>query len=71
MLSSPVWLGSGRHTVWFSYPPRRTVLEDFELRYVTRLLAGAGGNVAAAARQAQTDRTYLIKLVQRHGLRTR
>ncbi|MES1177473.1 MAG: sigma 54-interacting transcriptional regulator [Myxococcales bacterium] len=50
---------------------RRTVLEDFELRYVTRLLAAAGGNVAAAARQAQMDRTYLIKLVQRHGLRTR
>ena len=50
---------------------RRTVLEAFELRYVTRLLAAAGGNVAAAARQAQMDRTYLIKLVQRHGLRTR
>jgi transcriptional regulator with GAF, ATPase, and Fis domain len=38
---------------------------------VTRLLAAAGGNVAAAARQAQMDRTYLIKLVQRHGLRAR
>jgi DNA-binding NtrC family response regulator len=50
---------------------RRTVLEAFELRYVTRLLAAANGNVAAAARQAQMDRTYLIKLVQRHGLRTR
>jgi DNA-binding NtrC family response regulator len=50
---------------------RRTVLEAFELRYVTRLLAATGGNVAAAARQAQMDRTYLIKLVQRHGLRTR
>ena len=50
---------------------RRSVLEDFELRYVTRLLAATGGNVAAAARQAQMDRTYLIKLVQRHGLRTR
>ena len=50
---------------------RRTVLEAFELRYVTRLLASTGGNVAQAARQAQMDRTYLIKLVQRHGLRTR
>jgi DNA-binding NtrC family response regulator len=50
---------------------RRTVLEAFELRYVTQLLAATGGNVAAAARQAQMDRTYLIKLVQRHGLRTR
>ena len=50
---------------------RRTVLEGFELRYVTHLLAAAGGNVAAAARTAQMDRTYLIKLVQRHNLRTR
>jgi len=50
---------------------RRSVLESFELRYVTRLLTATGGNVAAAARQAQMDRTYLIKLVQRHGLRTR
>jgi len=50
---------------------RRAVLESFELRYVTHLLSAAGGNVAAAARQAQMDRTYLIKLVQRHGLRTR
>jgi DNA-binding NtrC family response regulator len=50
---------------------RRSVLEAFELHYVTRLLAAANGNVAAAARQARMDRTYLIKLVQRHGLRTR
>jgi len=50
---------------------RRSVLEAFELRYVTRLLATTNGNVAAAARQAQMDRTYLIKLVQRHGVRTR
>jgi len=50
---------------------RRSVLEAFELRYVTRLLSASNGNVAAAARQAQMDRTYLIKLVQRHGLRTR
>jgi DNA-binding NtrC family response regulator len=50
---------------------RRTVLEAFELRYVTHLLAASNGNIAAAARTAQMDRTYLIKLVQRHGLRTR
>ena len=50
---------------------RRSVLEAFELSYVTRLLAATNGNVAAAAREAQMDRTYLIKLVQRHGLGTR
>jgi DNA-binding NtrC family response regulator len=48
---------------------RRTVLGDFERRYVTQLLRNAGDNVAAAARQAQMDRTYLIKLVHRLGLR--
>jgi len=48
---------------------RRTVLESFERRYVTQLLRATGDNVAAAARQAQMDRTYLIKLVQRLGLR--
>jgi DNA-binding NtrC family response regulator len=50
---------------------RRTVLEDFERRYLTQLLADASGNVALAARKAQMDRTYLIKLVQRHGIRAR
>ena len=50
---------------------RSGVLEDFERCYVTRLLSDAGGNVALAARRAQMDRTYLIKLIQRHGLRPR
>ena len=49
---------------------RRAVLEAFELKYVKQLLAATNGNVAAAARTGQMDRTYLIKLVQRHGLRT-
>ncbi len=48
---------------------RREVLDDFERRYVERLLARTGGNVSAAAREGRMDRTYLIKLVQRHGLK--
>jgi DNA-binding NtrC family response regulator len=50
---------------------RRTLLEDFEHRYLKHLLEATGGNVAQAARRAQMDRTYLIKLIQRHALRPR
>jgi DNA-binding NtrC family response regulator len=45
---------------------RREVLEAFEKRYVERLLERSGGNVSAAARAGQMDRTYLIKLKERH-----
>ena len=48
---------------------RRALLDDFERRYVERLLERTGGNVSAAAREARMDRTYLIKLVARHGLK--
>jgi DNA-binding NtrC family response regulator len=48
---------------------RRRVLDDFEARYVTRLLEESKGNVASAARRGGMDRTYLIKLLQRHHLR--
>jgi len=50
---------------------RRTVLDDFERRYVIQLLKTTDDNIAAAARQAQMDRSYLIKLLQRHRLRER
>jgi transcriptional regulator with GAF, ATPase, and Fis domain len=49
---------------------RGRVLADFERRFVTQLLSDARGNVALAARLGQMDRTYLIKLIQRHGLRS-
>jgi DNA-binding NtrC family response regulator len=48
---------------------RHALLDDFERTYVERLLARADGNVSKAARDARMDRTYLIKLVQRHGLK--
>ena len=50
---------------------RRLLLEDFERRYLKHLLEATGGNVAQAARQAQMDRTYLIRLIQRHALNGR
>jgi DNA-binding NtrC family response regulator len=48
---------------------RRQVLDAFEGRYAAHLLATSGGNVASAARRGRMDRTYLIKLLQRHNLR--
>lgn len=48
---------------------RRQVLDDFEAHYLKHLLERSEGNVASAARGAGMDRTYLIKLLQRHGLR--
>ena len=53
-----------------SYKEARTaVLDRFEARYLKNLLDSAGGNVTHASRKARMDRSYLIKLLQRHGLR--
>ena len=45
------------------------VLERFEAEYLSRLLSDTNGNVSLAARRAQMDRSYLIKLLQRHRLK--
>ncbi|MCE9573894.1 MAG: sigma-54 dependent transcriptional regulator [Deltaproteobacteria bacterium] len=47
---------------------REAVLHAFERRYVGAVLARAGGNLAAAARDAQVDRKHLRMLARRHGL---
>ncbi|MEM9188684.1 MAG: sigma 54-interacting transcriptional regulator [Myxococcota bacterium] len=48
---------------------KRTVTEEFERRYLVRLLERAGGGVRPAARLAGIDRTYLSNLLKRHNLR--
>jgi DNA-binding NtrC family response regulator len=47
--------------------PFRDFRDDVEREYVKRLLARHGGNVSAAAEAAGLDRTYIYKLVKRHG----
>ena len=62
--SSPESFASLRYT-----EARALVLDSFELRYLKQLLEAAKGNVSLAARTASMDRSYLIKLLQKHSLR--
>jgi DNA-binding NtrC family response regulator len=50
---------------------RAAVVRDFEHGYLVRLMAQAGGNVSQAARIAKMDRSHLIDLLHRHGLKDR
>lgn len=49
---------------------RAELLHRFEAQYLAKLMAVTRGNVSAAARHAKMDRSHLIELLQRHGLRT-
>lgn len=48
---------------------RAAHVREFELDYLTRLMAEAEGNVSKAARIAKMDRSHLIDLLQRHNLK--
>jgi DNA-binding NtrC family response regulator len=48
---------------------RAALLRDFERGYLQRLMADAAGNVSQAARLAKMDRSHLIDLLHRHGLK--
>jgi DNA-binding NtrC family response regulator len=45
------------------------LVEEFERRYLEHLLVRSGGNVRRAARESGMNRSYLIELLDRHGLR--
>ncbi len=48
---------------------RAAVVRDFERGYLGQLMVQAGGNVSQAARIAKMDRSHLIDLLHRHGLK--
>jgi DNA-binding NtrC family response regulator len=48
---------------------KEELIEGFERRYLTALLAWAENNVSRAARKAKIDRMYLHRLLQHYGLR--
>jgi transcriptional regulator of acetoin/glycerol metabolism len=43
-------------------------VDEFETGYVRELLQRNRGNVAAAARQAGVDRTYLFRLIRKYSI---
>ena len=52
-----------------SYRQTKAEFEEmFEKKYVGWLLERNGGNISAAAREADMDRKYLYKLAKKHGL---
>jgi DNA-binding protein Fis len=44
-------------------------LQDFERRYLVRVIERAQGNLSAAARIAGLNRGHLYRLLWKHGLR--
>ena len=48
---------------------RTTVLEEFESMYLGDLMERTKHNVSAAAREAKMNRSYLIQMLKRHGIR--
>jgi DNA-binding NtrC family response regulator len=48
---------------------RQLVVERFEREYLQRLLAATNGNIREAARRAQMNRSYLMEILKRHGMR--
>jgi DNA-binding NtrC family response regulator len=48
---------------------RRTLLDQFELGYLQRLLERNDGSLRKSAREAGIDRSYLIQMLRKHGLK--
>jgi DNA-binding NtrC family response regulator len=48
---------------------KAALLEDFEHQYLAGLMKRNDGNISAAAREGQMNRSHFLELLKRHGLR--
>jgi DNA-binding NtrC family response regulator len=48
---------------------KAALVDDFERAYCERLLAAHDGNITRAARAAEIDRVYLLRVLDKYGLR--
>jgi DNA-binding NtrC family response regulator len=48
---------------------KAVLLDHFERRYLAHMMEKTNGNISAAARAAKMNRSYLLELLKRHGLR--
>jgi DNA-binding NtrC family response regulator len=64
--------GGGTPPIDLSVPfkeAKNALTSGFEQRYLKAMLEATGGNISEAARRADIDRVYLLKLLGRYGLR--
>ena len=48
---------------------KQALVDDFERAYCEKLLAAHGGNISRAARAAELDRVYLLRVLDKYNLR--
>jgi DNA-binding NtrC family response regulator len=48
---------------------KQALVDDFERAYCEKLLAAHAGNITRAARAAEIDRVYLLRVLDKYGLR--
>ena len=52
-------------------PAREAAIDNFEATYIRGLLAQTQGNVSEGARLAEINRSYLVRLISKHGIKVK
>ena len=48
---------------------KQSLIDDYERAYVTQLMQVHENNITRAARAAEIDRVYLLRLLDKYGMR--